>query len=268
MTPLAHRIASELATPVKNRRFNDEAGLSRFLPECHCFDLTDVYQMASELAESFAREESPLDAFSGLAFLPAPQTFIEYAAGGVRAAFLLSTAHDGHSARVRVAMDGNGIFASFSVGTIFLDGSSYRGKSFACEDDPAFGSITMWLIYAMLSIINQPRRINQRVIMAHAGLQRRLRRAGVIGAFPLNAYREVTLKAVPKPLDASDQKAWVDFNSNCMPLHFVRAHRRRSEGMHNPKYDPNNIATWDLVPACWRGNAAFGIKLTKYKVAA
>lgn len=147
---------------------------------------------------------------------------------------------------------------SKKVLTLPLDDDPDRGVAYGQSSDLECEP-EVWLLYALLTMINSPRRINQRVVMPHAGLQRALARAhGSVGKYPLHAYKELTLK-VGNPIDASDKDAWEDWMSNRMPLHFVRSHKRRV---------PDRFGPWVQIPACWRGDPALGIKLTRYKLAA
>jgi hypothetical protein len=276
MTPLAHRIARELTLPNRKRQIDDGAGILGKVGNATFFDVSQAYSLVVDTAIQFSSADLPLRVFSGLAFLPNPAgTWIEYKEPhGSTAVLLVRNAYK-HSASVHLVVeDSSGGVRTFDGGTIFMDGSDSVGWGGMVGLDGGNGqsrALTfglMWMTYAALSIINSPRRINQRVVMMHRGLARDMRRKGVAGIFPANAYREITLHAMPEPVDASDAAAWRDYNSNRMPLHFVRAHRRREDGVLNPKYDPNDLSTWDLVEAHWRGNAAFGIKLKKYRVAA
>lgn len=277
MTPLAHRIAKELLLPKGKQRIDDAAGIARFIGETHGFEVSQARDLIFDTAQAFCTDSAPSEVFKGLAFLPAPTgTLIEFVSPGEgcdgdRVGFFLRRhISDPTLAYMAMVSSVDGVLVTRFLATIPLDGSPCLGRTVARVHEQTRDLVenNTWIIYAALSVINSPRRINQRVLMMHKGLQRDLRRKGVAGIFPANAYKEVTLHAIPKPLDASDAAAWQDYNSNCMPLHFVRAHRRRSDGMKNPKYDQNDISTWDLIEAHWRGNAAFGIKLTKYKVAA
>lgn len=273
MTPLAARIVKELTLPVKERTLNDRVGLLRFMSDVHCFEVSEVLDLATALRDQFSEQETDgLKVFSGLAFLPAPRTWIEWRQDGGRVGVLL-VAEGEHRAKFRFACDIGDLFSSEPGGSLPLDGSEKLGKSifiseYAHPDLHSMGMNFGWGLYAFLSMINEPGRINQRVEQPHRELQRRIAsKFGGVGRYPLHASRTLTLK-VPRTFDASNEREWQDYLSNRMPLHFVRAHRRRSAGVHDARYDPKDYRTWDLIPAQWRGDPALGIKLTDYALKA
>lgn len=261
MTPLAHRIANEMTLPVKKRTFVDEAGLLGRFDDIHCFEVSAVTDLAFDLAREFAAgNDSGLAVFGGLAFLPAPRTWIECDTGVGRLGMHLSDRGDGWGI-VRVAVQEPGEWRSAELGEIPLDENPDLGVAMKIVDGwtGKQADRIVWHLYAFLSMINSPRRIGQRVHMPHAGLQRALARAHRgVGKYPLNAWTEITHKVAP-PVDASNEAEWRDYLSNRMPLHFVRAHKRRI---------PDRFGSWVLIPAHWRGDAALGIKLTRYRLVA
>lgn len=276
MTPLAARVAKELTLPKSRRSFVDHANILSKIEDVHCFEVTQVLEIARALAEELYTDEAPLLPFRGLAFLPAPKTWIEYRHQGERSAYLLTTYPNERRAKIDCVLGRE--FGSAYTSSIPLDGESDPGRQYNLN--PAVyrpggpkniyekGFFGVFEIYVLLSLINSPRRINQKVVQPHAGLMRKLARAhGGVGKYPLHAYRELTLKVGP-PVDAKDEKAWVDYLNNRMPLHFVRAHRCRKAGVNDPRYDQNDYSTWDLMPAIWRGDPALGTKLTRYKLVA
>ena len=267
MTPLAHRIVKELTLPKRQRTLVDPAGLLPRLSDIHCFEVSAVLPIARELAAELLTDPHPLEAFGGLAFLPAPKTWIEWSDDEGRVGFLLEEMAGGRMAAVSLARAET--FDSLRVLDLPLDGNPDTGTTIyvgeQCHDNN-IGAAIGYVLYALLTMINQPRRINQRVHMPHAGLQKKLAAKFTgIGGYPLHAYRELTLK-VGAPVDATNAEAWTDYLSNRMPLHFVRAHRRRADGVNNSRYDQNDYSTWDLIPACWRGTSALGIKRTRYRL--
>ncbi|MEE3154108.1 MAG: hypothetical protein VX309_01090, partial [Pseudomonadota bacterium] len=92
MTPLAMRIVRELALPVKDRTFNDQCGLMQRMDDVHCFEVSDVFDLAQDLAlnlhKAWNKDGYASDA-GVLGFLPAPTTWIEWTRGGYREAVLL-----------------------------------------------------------------------------------------------------------------------------------------------------------------------------------
>ena len=267
MTPLAHRIVKELTLPKRERTFVDSAGLLPRMSDVHCFEVSAVLALARELAADLLTDPRPLDTFGGLAFLPAPKTWIEWGDHEGRQGFLLEETASARMASVTLAR-GN-TFDSLRVIRLPLDGNPDKGAVVYVDEqcsDNSIGVAIGYVLYSLLTMINQPRRINQRVIMPHAGLQRKLAaKFNGAGGYAVHAYRELTLK-VGATIDASDAEAWQDYLTNRMPLHFVRAHRRRADGVDHPRYSAEVDSTWDLIPAIWRGTSALGIKLTRYRL--
>lgn len=113
----------------------------------------------------------------------------------------------------------------------------------------------MYVAYAILAIINSPRIVGRRTHRPHAGLQRALRRArGLgVGKFPLRGWTEIILEITPPQVDVSGRVHETRLTGR-RALHFVRQHLRiRNGGL-------------ELVSAHWRGDAALGIKRSRYKV--
>ena len=274
MTPLAHAIAKELTLPKAHRTFSDYEKVLSKIEDVHCFEVTGIVDLANALAHELIMDEAPLISFGGLAFLPAPKTWIEFVGVGGRQGYLL-TQSESNKCRAKLDVSVESEFGAAHMANIPLDGHPDLARGYDLDleirsqgDENTYGEVfgAIFFIYALISLINSPRRINQKVIMPHAGLQRKLAAAhGGVGKYPLQAYRELTLKVAP-PVDATDKDAWIDYLDNRRPLHFVRAHRRRSSGVNDPRYDRNDYSTWDLIPAAWRGDPALGIKLTRYKL--
>ena len=108
----------------------------------------------------------------------------------------------------------------------------------------------------MLAIINSPKIIGRRQHMPHRGLERALiAKQKAIGKFPLHAWTEIQLKVTP-PKDMSSDAPAEDHLTGQKALHFCRAHLRVRMGR------------LEVVRAHWRGDAALGIKRSRYKVTA
>lgn len=257
MTPLAHRIANELTMPVKARTFRDQCGLLDRFDDVHCFDVSDVFDMAGDLAETeFARGRT----IDILAFLPAPRTWIEWRySDGSREGVLLESS-DGEVAEARWAIGGAALFLSAQfVGRLKLKGDGraasehYVVRRLKGETEAAQRGWIV-LLYALLAMINTPRIIGRTTHMPHSGLQRKLAKArGMVGKFPLHAWTEIKLDVGPPKVSEGDQEIRL---SGRKALHFVRSHLRVRRGL------------LELVSAHWRGDPALGIKQSRYKLVA
>ena len=79
MTPLAHMVSKEVTLPLRRRSYaagSDDSFdyLPRRMDDIHCFDVTDVYPLAVEMATNIAK----IAGGEATLFLPAPKTWIEW----------------------------------------------------------------------------------------------------------------------------------------------------------------------------------------------
>jgi hypothetical protein len=114
MTPLATKIAKELTLPMKQRRFDDQAGvLSLFDQDMHCFEVSALTNSVNSVLEDPLERDDvdgAWDVWNEIAtmvpgmFLPSPVTWLEQVFCGYRMAcvvreheggFSLTTVHDG-----------------------------------------------------------------------------------------------------------------------------------------------------------------------------
>lgn len=257
MTPLLGRIAKESTLPVRERTFNDHAGLLKRLDDVHCFECSEVFDVAGELAKVEHGKGRTLDA---LAFLPAPNTWLEWRRADLREGVLLQADEDGRLASARWAAGSDSIFCSArQAGRLLLrgdgsvDGPHYAVRVMEGQSQAETNGWTL-LIYALLAMINTPRIIGQRTHMPHAGLQRRLAAArGIQGKFPLRAWTEIVLEVRP-PVHADDKDPLEIQLTGARALHFVRSHLRVRRGQ------------LEIVSAYWRGDASLGIKQSRYSI--
>ncbi len=250
MTPLAHRIVKELTLPVKDRTFNDNLCALPKLASAHCFEVSDVKELAYELGYDVARRGVSLDETT---FLPAPLTWIEFQQTDVkRVALLLEDLGDGRALvsafdddacmPVMIIRHGAGMKFTYQPTTALLDAD--------WPIDTACGLI------GFLAIINSPRLIGRQQHMPHRGLEKRLAKAkGLVGKFPLHGWTEIKLSVadIGKRADGTTHEAHYT-GEKC--LHFCRAHLRIRNGR------------LERVSAHWRGNPALGMKQSRYKLAA
>jgi hypothetical protein len=233
------------------------------LDDLHFFECSGIFDPALHLGNDMLRR--PRNA-ERLAFLPAPRTWIEFltpsSKASARTAFLLE--EDGDAAAVRnIFLDRNGdvtanvqaslrlpLMGSKEFGTFQVMTDAWRGSDrIICDQTAA-------LIYAFLAMINTPRIIGRRQHMPHAGLQRQLARArGMVGMYPLRAWQEIVLGVSPPRSEADNEPRETRLTGE-KALHFVRCHLRIRLGM------------LELVTAHWRGDAALGIKQTRYRLVA
>jgi hypothetical protein len=105
----------------------------------------------------------------------------------------------------------------------------------------------------VLDLINTPGLIGLRQHDPHRGLARKLM-AYRSGSYPLRGWSEVVLKHQTRIAEPTERHTGATYHK-C--LHFVRSHLRH--------YRDGKVA---VIPAHWRGDAALGIKRTRYRLAA
>lgn len=254
MTPLAHEYFRDQCLPVAQRRWKHRSDFRCTAENITCFEMSAVLDRLVDIANAF-EEHSCYD--ERTAFLPAPFTWIEMKrvnpdqSGSSRCAVLL--VHRDEDAADAFIYNGYNRGMLYGACMPLMSG-------FDVEVDPRgnlgeldFKARIAWrfLCLAALSIINVPRSINRHQHMPHAGLERELARSkGLSGKFPLRAWTEIRLEVRP-PVDL-DGKFFEGHLTAEKPLHFCRAHLRTRNG-----YEEN-------VRAHWRGNAALGIKRSRY----
>jgi hypothetical protein len=255
------QIFEQKRLPVAQRTFDDQASLLSALDDVHCFDVSE----AMPIAEAMVVEMVVANDFEmSLAFLPAPKTWLECVVNGRRIGVLLSEFRGGAkciiatsegAARSDVLM--LGAEASIELQRIHRRRDALVQLGVPAEElhdrlqlngDTGFGLTLL----AFLALINGPGLCPQRKLHHSRPVAKRLG-LRVNGSFPLLAWTELTLR-----VGEGEQKSWTGGRqggrTDMMPLHFVRAHRRRING------------EWRKIEAFWRGNAALGIKQTRYKL--
>lgn len=243
MTPLAQQIIKQLALPLKKRTFRDGAGLLKSMDDIHCFECTDVLELAKEMgAHALAGN---LD--ERMTFLPAEKTWIEFVEDGTRVGILLQERISGKSASI-IAANSN------SSGKV--DGFLYLGDSSRPIRSVGGDMMLEAVIIGLLAIINTPKVFGRRQHMPHRGLERALVNSrGLQGKFPLHAWTEILLRVTP-PKDASSDPVAEAHYTGQKALHYCRAHLRVCLG---------KIV---LVRGHWRGDGSLGIKRSRYVVTA
>lgn len=271
MTPLAQAIVNDRLRLVKDRTFKDQSGLLPRLIEAHCFEVSDVFDAASGLAEDLQKRGMTLRGTR--TFLPASLTWIEWAHrsedGSItgRQGLLLDAADGAEFATSTWAFKGGDLFLSAQKqGALSLTGDGKLDQEYLSvrefENDD-WEEKAGWVahIYALLSLINTPRIIGRRQHMPHAGLQRKLAASkGMPGKHPLAAWTEIILE-VTTPREARENGEHEAHLTGGKALHFVRAHLRvdyRTLGSGQLEYFK--------VREHWRGNGFLGIKRSRYTV--
>lgn len=270
MTPLAMRIVKEMTLPVKKRVGVDPCGIKQKMADVHCFDISSVKKIARELGVQTFQGGNLSEAQM---FLPAPKTWIEWDAfEGARCGFLLEQIKNGE-VHVWQAYTHNERSYLTHPDPFLLDLRWYRnnprdvgwygyirtdrGELFDSlsniPGEDLVASVSITLIGA-LALINSPKVIGRNSHTPHRGLQKDLlRQQKLIGNYPLHAWTEIILDVTP-PKEAEGQHDYEAYLTGRRALHFVRAHLRIRDGK------------LCFVKAHWRGDAALGIKQSRYVV--
>jgi hypothetical protein len=278
MTPLARQFAEQLILPVKDRlpNWKDTSFLRESLEDTHFFECTLVEPLIWILHEQLvAKFDTEL--FRNLMFLPAPKTWIEYHCPyDGRMGFLCQTHPSGKMAII-TAWKGDPEWSYFILGVIhfhdctfltrdnFLQDLKDKGEDvsqniekpwpfgeLAVPREEAINTLLRRLMLFVL-LINTPRIIGRRQFMPHRAFEKRMIAAKpMIGSFPLHAWTELKLEVSRPP--EFDGEIHEDHLTGKKALHFVRKHLRIRRG---------NL---EWVRAHWRGDAALGIKQTRYAV--
>lgn len=261
MTPLAAHWMKELVASPKRGvvLWTDAAEKARatdFLTDIHCFEVTACVPVLNELSRVIEKASDAL--FEDFVFLPAPKTWIEWKdkETGKRIGVLLFTLEDPKEAAAILFWETGHTL----IGSVNLHGdqihlfTNMRKTPFDDYSDGVSNGLDFLLVsaHAFLMLINSPQIIGRSVHMPNAGLERRLLGAGV-GKFPLHAWTSLKLE-VNKPIDIEDGEPHEAHLTGRRALHFCRKHIRIRNGR------------LEYVSAHWRGDAALGIKRTKYEV--
>lgn len=265
MTPLAYQIVKELTLPLRERTFSDAGRVLPRMSDIHCFEVTAAIPAIMDCLTNGLPEgsEGPgwlLQKCRAISdetlFLPAPNTWVEFRrTDGGRTG--LHCCIEAGEIVFRIASSGKDGFGSLSAyaGLSIRDDGCTR--IYSCGDEqakalsPIFSNVKAILIVA-LAFINSPRIIGRRQHMPHRGLERKLvARRAVVGKFPLHAWTEIQLHITP-PRDASSDKTHEAHLTGERALHFCRAHLRI------------RLGKLEVVRGHWRGDAALGIRRSRY----
>jgi len=256
MTPLAAYLAKQILARPKHRDgfWRDPkiiADLRFALNDIHCFDISACNELVHDFMQLYRRPDAAAALFGKLGFLPAPKTWIEWKdSAGNSVALLIRQVPDIDGidrADVTVySMEGLVRCGSISPssGKIFVE-TVYR-------DHLSMRKLVSFAVF-VLPLINSPKIIGRRQHMPNAGLERRLTRGFGAGKFPLHAWTEIRLE-VAKPAYIDDGEPHEAHLTGRRALHFCRKHIRIRNGQ------------LEYVSAHWRGDAALGIKRSRYTV--
>lgn len=274
MTPLAsYLMKRQVLMPARKREPYDdpEDCLKLIESEVHYFEISDTLEIAEELYNKVieglptnmggrirlnsSQEFLALRAqcknleLQNLIFLPAPKTWLEWFSPALnkRFAALIIDSEDLGRAEVfcfskKKAYHGISIIQG-TILNIMRDG---------VNDLQIMSELHRHLI-GNLILINSPKLFGRVTHVPHRGLESRLTTHFGVGKFPLRAWTELKLE-VTKPLEIDDGEPHEAHLTGRRALHFVRKHIRI------------RLGKLEYVTSHWRGDAAIGIKQTRYKV--
>lgn len=267
MTPLAYLVAKQNTLPMRERCQYDAAQMYRFMSDVHCFEMTETVQIQKDLGKQVIADVAQMDckrvSCGNLQFLPAAKTWIEMKEDGVRSGFLLMETSDKNHACVNLFAQTHNVASYFAAPKIMVIGlfngilwnEGYLNPEY-CKLEEQQLLVIAARLHACLALINTPRIIGRRQHMPHRGLEKKLvAQRKVIGSFPLHAWTEILLKVSP-PQDASGEPSTEAHLTGQRALHFVRQFLRIRRGK------------LELVRPHWRGDAALGIRRSRYHVSA
>lgn len=248
MTPLAQKLANQLTLPINKREiwFDSEMHIiAKSLSDVHCFEVSGIWESDGEQlpkASKFDKRNI---------FLPArDHTWFEFSAKCFSHRSAISAWHrDNNEIHFILFIEDNRdylINAGWGRITTQDDGN------FLIEGDEMTVNIADAILWT-LSMINQPKFINQKQIMPHRGLEKKLINKFGVGKFPLRAFTEITL-AVGVTFDMISTELQEAHFTGGRCKHWVRSFRRTVNGKEQ------------LVRDHWRGDAALGIKQSRYRV--
>lgn len=265
MTPLALALSKQLLLPAKKRaRIIDTAGFLDQFRDIHCFEITRALPLIFQIGDHYIETGRGDDRY---AFLPAPRTWLEAVVlteqgdQGRQGRLFIESA-DRNSAEFYTITWMQGAFVTTSWGVMPLARNANAGSlvrhfpNELVEFTPSTSDEhTKFTFFATFSLINHPKIIGRKQHMPHRGLEKRLVQTFGAGKFPLHAWTEIQLDVTPTH-DARRDPSVEAHYTGARALHFCRAHLRLSNG---------NLS---FVTSHWRGDAALGIRQSRYKVVA
>lgn len=262
MTPLAHQLAKQLVSPVKDRhpfwRDNSD-NLRDMLSNTHFFECTEVLPLMETV------QETSQEWFDERTFLPAPRTWVEFENPLGKCAVHMEDTGQGW-ARCSIIWPDCACYAGLASynGDYNVPGTDVAGmyavpdrirEQFGHEHIKRLREAFISAAHCLLVIINSPHIIGRTTRVPHRGLERELRKKfPVFGKYPLHAWSELKLEANVRQKDEHTGEVHEAHLTGKKCLHFCRAHLRV------------RLGKLELVSSHWRGDPALGIKRTRYKI--
>ncbi|MBS1015173.1 hypothetical protein [Acetobacter persici] len=256
MTPLAQAILKDMNRTKNCKKMPGGIMVIKKLEECTFFDATNVLDAAMDLQGKMIEVDSGDD----LIFLPSNPVFIEFYEPehrSVRYGFMLEE-QKGDIIQTEFQLNRRGKYQWFNRRTSHLDlfrkHDPDRHPNARERTNQLRKLFFDWPIAAILAMINSPRIISRKTHLPQSYEQKHLaNKKTPVGKYPLQAWTELLLEVTP-PKDESGLPERETVLTGERALHFVRAHLRIVGGK------------LVRVSAHWRGNAALGIKRTRYTV--
>lgn len=255
MTPLAYRIVRDAI---------DDKAIRILMADVHCFECTEVIELAKILCGTFSAPAEKIIQTRHLVFLPAPKTWLEFnITDQARHAFLLEQ----DSALVKVTLCEHELGSDKSIFIpcgwinpetmkLLVERDVPALFALALDDDPdSQRKATGWsrLVFALLVLINSPKIIGRRQHMPNRTLEAKLVKRLGRGQFPLHAWSTIKLE-VSKPPEIDDGEPHEAHLTGKRALHFCRAHLRIRLGQ------------LEYVSSHWRGDPSVGVRQSRYSV--
>jgi hypothetical protein len=260
MTPLAYAIVKETWLPEKRRTFFDQHGLLRKMADIHCFDISDVFELADDLAKRWHGESSPGGLWGDFAvdqtfaFLPAPKTWIEWDGDGPgEKVGVLLEEQDGLALCTVAGSNARGFWSADEIVIALQSHDEFELRFTGKFLSKAEQSTLIFRLYAFLALINSPETIGRRQHGPHRTLERIARKRLGYGVFQLHPWTEIKLR-VNKPDHIDDGEPHEPYLTGKRALHFCRAHVRVQRGK------------LVYVTSHWRGDPSIGIRQSRYQV--
>lgn len=257
MTPFYAAFTRELHADMADNDLANDFVLKQMF-DCHCFEVSAILDVASDL--HFRQLDNPLP--EERLFLPAPKTWIEWKTSEHWFGLLLLEQNLCNADYTIVKLCTTSLdrlwppyFECTGLTPEHVRGAFCPGFEKA-RRQKLLDRIAPHPIAALLALINTPQIVGRRQHMPSRKLEREvMKRRGSGVQFPLRAWTEIRLEITP-PRDAMLDEPHEAHLTGAKARHFVRKHLRIQHG---------KLVT---VKAHWRGDAALGIKQSRYTVTA
>lgn len=267
MTPLAHRIAKNMASPPRGKPWSSEMkeGARFLLEDTHFFECSAIVDRSvlGDMGAVLGDVQSVNGYTTPYRFLPANKTWLEMVgADGRRVAFFCVTDTGAEDVIVFMVKDEHESVKTTALGRVCLE----DGRVTLIEDindpeaikqakrrDPEPYAQLVRDAIRLCVLINLPHVLGRKQHTAHKGVARKLGLA--VGRFPLHGWTELDLEVHLTPRRETDELHEAGFTGGKC-LHFCRTHLRLQNGKLT------------VVKSHWRGDPALGIKRTRYKMRA